>query len=1153
MRSRLPAIFQPGSTRPPPKGARYAAIRIGHVAACAVALLALSGCDGGSDGAAPPANDDEGPTGTSASLFPLAVGDRRVFRVIETQPADSSSELIEVETVVDPLTLAHGTVQVLETRNATTGFVQYVRYNTADAQGFTDHYADNYRYLGQALSSVLLVRTPVREGDRVQALDWKDIDSGEDYDGDGTDDKTDLSLSTVVRGIEEINVPAGTFQARRITTERRQSIVHSSSGARKEYLWTTDEWRAPGVGLVQERVIRYFPDSTEQSWRQLVAYAVGGQRSDALAPRLATTAPAAASSAWPELKATLDEIIPREYRDTVQVRVADSHGDVIPGETFADARDVRFEPMRPLQPGTYTATVTGLQDLIGNADPAPSWEFTVSAPPPGDPLSYFPLQAGNRWIYEMSLQENGGAITYSKVMDTLAASEIIAGLPTLRLERRDANSLELLGWSNLRKTDAALEQVFETPVPGPGGSWNAITFARLPLENNRQAATLLQRGMDLGRDIDGDGIAESYDRRVETRVDAGDPVSIPGGYFLSSQVLQIRDSVTITSSAGQGELNGMTITTETLVPSVGPVLIEQTEYWPGSTVKTRQVLTGWEIDGRRSERFAPSLDWRSPAYSGSRTIVDDIVLVFSEMIDGTRLQANEFELVDGALAGIRGALSRDGASLRFTPEAPLADGTYTFRIGAVSDLVGNVRPAEEWTFTVDTIAPTLVDSSIADGDTGVHVIGQLLLEFSEAMIPDYWSNPVEFTRVGGSAFQPPVQFDGNKFTYSLNLEHGATYQVTLTDRLKDIAGNPLPAWRRFRFTTLPSLFRPLVDIPHFGDGGGIAIGDVNGDGRADLVNHTGTSSNLTGVDGHTLFIRLQNDAGQLEPPVRLPLQCEYSSVDTGDVGGDGRADILVVGAGRNCGIRLFEYSPGTGWANTMTITPASYHQHGRLADVNADGLLDVLATSSEGLSVWYRQTAGGFAARTVVPFADAVPCATGDINGDSLQDVVGRIADRLVILKQRAAGGFTSPRTISIGDTMTQVAGCTIGDMNQDGRLDIVATHWATQTNAGSLAVLLQQADGSLAAPDYYPQALPLHGVAMGDIDGDRRPDLVSTSSRLGVNLQDANGALAPADQYTYYGATTDGLAIGDLDGDGRLDVATSANRHLNLLYALPP
>ena len=134
----------------------------------------------------------------------------------------------------------------------------------------------------------------------------------------------------------------------------------------------------------------------------------------------------------------------------------------------------------------------------------------------------------------------------------------------------------------------------------------------------------------------------------------------------------------------------------------------------------------------------------------------------------------------------------------------------------------------------------------------------------------------------------------------------------------------------------------------------------------------------------------------------------------------------------------------------------------------------------------------------------------------------------------QASPGFGGPASVALGD------------LNGDGRLDIVATNGSPATS-NNLFVLLGQAGGGLAPVRAYSSgsASP-YGLALGDLNGDGRLDVVAVvaGNQVSVHLGQGNGTLAPARPFTT-GGNNPGMtsvAVGDVTGDGRPDVVT-ANR----------
>jgi hypothetical protein len=147
----------------------------------------------------------------------------------------------------------------------------------------------------------------------------------------------------------------------------------------------------------------------------------------------------------------------------------------------------------------------------------------------------------------------------------------------------------------------------------------------------------------------------------------------------------------------------------------------------------------------------------------------------------------------------------------------------------------------------------------------------------------------------------------------------------------------------------------------------VAVGDFNGDGRADII--VGSSildswDPTTGKIDGLLSIFLGNGDGTFRSPTAYKSLLDVpSSIAVGDVNGDGRLDLVVAGHGQSYrpGGTSVLLGNGDGTFETVVSYPGYSVNSVALADLNGDGKLDIVTCYSDDLTgeravVWLNQT-----------------------------------------------------------------------------------------------------------------------------------------------------------------------------------------------------
>jgi hypothetical protein len=227
-----------------------------------------------------------------------------------------------------------------------------------------------------------------------------------------------------------------------------------------------------------------------------------------------------------------------------------------------------------------------------------------------------------------------------------------------------------------------------------------------------------------------------------------------------------------------------------------------------------------------------------------------------------------------------------------------------------------------------------------------------------------------------------------------------------------------------------------------------------------------------------------------------------------------------------------------------------------LADIDADGALDVLTTESGGVAV--RLGTGDGRVGPLAVYGSSYPAdlvATGDMDGDGYLDaVVAGVSGAVetlrpvVYVRRGDAEGRLGPlgpvTPVGQAGDRERVGGMAIADVDGDGALDVVGANDSTN---GDLWALLGDGHGGLGAPTIVPTAAGTD-VDLADVDGDTHLDAVVVRPRSsGGEVLHGDGAGGFGDAHTLgggAGATRAGSVVAArLDAGPTVDVAFGRGR----------
>jgi len=394
-------------------------------------------------------------------------------------------------------------------------------------------------------------------------------------------------------------------------------------------------------------------------------------------------------------------------------------------------------------------------------------------------------------------------------------------------------------------------------------------------------------------------------------------------------------------------------------------------------------------------------------------------------------------------------------------------------------------------------------------------------------------------------------------TLTMNVPIGATYQpiTVLVGGLMAYSSKPFLVTLTGGVGAVnTSSFASKIELNSGSNFRSISIGDLNGDGKSDLAtiksSFPGAMSIFKNINTNVSNINFNNGldfAAGGQPS---------NSVSVGDLDGDGKLDLVVTNL-MSTYLSIFKNTStldgSVSYAPLVKLEIGTDSYSVSIGDLDGDGKPDLAVVGSNAVSI-FRNTSSKSG---VISFAPKVTIASGtsstaismaDVDGDSKTDlVIANLVDNSVsILRNKGiAIGIISFETSVIYPTGTNPYSLSIGDLNGDGKADLVTAN----INNNTISVLQNNSSiGSINYSKYvdFVTGSGPNSIAINDLNGDGKLDLAVTNSidntlSLFRNLSSISGTISFASKVDFIvGTYPQSISIGDLDNDGKVDLAVA-------------
>ncbi|MBI4238107.1 MAG: thrombospondin type 3 repeat-containing protein [Deltaproteobacteria bacterium] len=318
-------------------------------------------------------------------------------------------------------------------------------------------------------------------------------------------------------------------------------------------------------------------------------------------------------------------------------------------------------------------------------------------------------------------------------------------------------------------------------------------------------------------------------------------------------------------------------------------------------------------------------------------------------------------------------------------------------------------------------------------------------------------------------------------------------------------------WGWFSWQMTPADAIPLSDAPT-----DLFAQDLNNDAHVDLLIIYGAAGS------NRMEFRPGNGDGSFgaETVYTSDQVHQFMTPNLADLDGDGDADLVVMDLETNDLLIMPNDGDGAFDTSNAVRYPLDAAPAVLTADVDADGLTDVVANYNDHIGV-LRNLGDGTLDSVVASgsFSGLTELIAADFNPDGAIDLIGMDNGSVVLLRNDGTGTFGEAEVLV---TPTYLSSFAVGDINSDSALDLVTGYLWTAT----ITVALGNGDGTVTGVGFIENGDNLHPyrLQLADFDSDDETDL------LAINRENSSITIA-----RNFGDAI-GDACDDSDEDGLMD-----------------